>query len=287
MLKRITVAAVTAICVAGAASAEGNEQAAAPVTADTVVATVNGTDITVGDLIIVRSQLSQQYQQVPADVLLPGVLDQIVSQTLMAEELGDPSASTQRLIETQIRSIKASEYLQNVVDNAVTEDAITAAYNSQYKDAELGEEYNAAHILVETEDEAKALITELDGGKDFAELAKEKSTGPSGPNGGDLGWFSEGQMVAPFEKAVLELEAGDLSQPVQTQFGWHVILLKESRLRDAPPLEEVRSQIVSDLQQAAIQIAVEDLKSKADINEMIGEDFDASVIQDPSLLETR
>ena len=284
MLKSFISAAVIVIGSSAAAWAEDQASQTEPVTADTVVATVNGTEITVADMIIARGQLAPQYQSVPSDVLFPGLLDQLVSQTLMAEKVTEPKFETQRYIASQTRAILSSEYLSAAVEAAVSEEAIAELYQSRYKDEELGEEYSAAHILVETEDEAKALVQELKDGADFAELAREKSTGPSGPNGGDLGWFSEGQMVPPFEKAVMALENGAISDPVQTQFGWHVIIRKDSRLRDAPPLDEVRVELMEALQQMAIESTVAQLKSEATIEQIELEGFDLSVIENAQLL---
>lgn len=157
-------------------------------------------------------------------------------------------------IELQTRSILAqavaSEFLKN---NAATEEEMVAAYNEQLK-ANPPLEFKARHILVETQGEALALITELDGGADFAELAKEKSTGPSGPNGGDLGWFGPNQMVAPFSEAVAALDNGAYSKsPVQTQFGWHVILREDSRQSTPPTLESVRDVVKQRVEQQKLQ----------------------------------
>ena len=132
-----------------------------------------------------------------------------------------------------------------------------------------GKEFNAAHILVETEEEAKALKAELDGGADFATLAKEKSVGPSGPNGGDLGWFGVGMMVKPFEDAVVGLEPGQVSDPVQTQFGWHVIKLNETRDAAAPSLDEKREELEGELRSAAVESHVRELTEGAEIVKMV------------------
>jgi len=148
----------------------------------------------------------------------------------------------------------------------------------------LGKEYNAAHILVETQDEATALVEQLSNGADFAELAKEKSTGPSGPNGGDLGWFGTGAMVAPFEEAVVALSVGEVSQPVETQFGWHVILLKQDRIASAPSLDEVRADLSQRLQREAVDSYVADLLEGADITPADLSAIDPSIISNYELL---
>ncbi|MCU7959794.1 MAG: peptidylprolyl isomerase [gamma proteobacterium symbiont of Bathyaustriella thionipta] len=127
-------------------------------------------------------------------------------------------------------------------------------------------EFKARHILLEKEDEAKAVIAELDTGADFAELAKQKSTGPSASSGGDLGWFSAGRMVKPFSDATAKLEKGTYTkEPVKTQFGWHVILLEDQRETAPPPLKEVRAQIVQGMQKEILASYIDDLRKNANI----------------------
>ena len=142
----------------------------------------------------------------------------------------------------------------------------------------------ARHILVETEEEAKALKAELDGGADFAALAKDKSTGPSGPNGGDLGWFGLGMMVKPFEDAVLALEPGQVSDPIQTQFGWHVIKLNETRMAEIPSLDDSRAELEGDLRSKAVEARVVSLTDNATIEKMV-EGIDKSVLRNTALLD--
>ena len=125
-------------------------------------------------------------------------------------------------------------------------------------------QFKARHILVASQGEAIDLITELDGGADFEELARDKSTGPSGPTGGDLGWFSPNQMVPPFSNAVAALEDGKYtSEPLQTQFGWHVILREESRDAEPPTLESVREVITQQVQQKKLQAYIASLRVAA------------------------
>ena len=123
------------------------------------------------------------------------------------------------------------------------------------------EQVTASHILVETEDEAKAVIAQLNDGADFAALAKEKSTGPSGPNGGELGSFGRGQMVPAFETAAFSMPAGSYTEtPVQTQFGWHVIKVDDKGIEDAPSLEDMRDQLVANLSRQSFSRIVEELR---------------------------
>ncbi|TDJ34050.1 MAG: peptidylprolyl isomerase [Gammaproteobacteria bacterium] len=152
----------------------------------------------------------------------------------------------------------AADFLANV---SVSAEEIRAEYEEQIKLAP-PLQFKARHILVATQGEAIDLITQLDGGANFEELAKEKSTGPSGPNGGDLGWLSPDQMVAPFTTAVAALEDGSHTpEPVQTNFGWHVILREDSRESQPPTFESVRDVINQQVQQKKLQTHIASLRS--------------------------
>jgi peptidyl-prolyl cis-trans isomerase C len=154
----------------------------------------------------------------------------------------------------------AQDFIANV---EVSEEEILAEYSEQIKQAP-PLQFKARHILVATQGEAIDLVAQLDGGANFEELAKEKSTGPSGPNGGDLGWFSPNQMVAPFANAVAALENGNYTpEPVQTQFGWHVILREESRENQPPTFESVRDVINQQVQQKKFQEHLASLRAAA------------------------
>lgn len=243
--------------------------AAAQETADpeTVVATVNGQDITLGHMIVAFASLPEQYQQYPSDILFKGILDQLVQQTALAQSFeGDVPARVTLSLENEERSLKAGEAVESVMSVAVTDEALQAAYDAQYSEGSAGEEYNASHILVETEAEAAQIVEDLKNGADFAETAKEKSTGPSGPSGGELGWFGAGQMVPEFEAAVMALETGAISNPVQTQFGWHVVKLNNKRAIEAPTLDEVRGELALDIQRAAVEAHIEALVNAAEVD---------------------
>lgn len=259
-----------------------------PATPDpaTVVATVDGTDITLGHMIALRSSLPQQYNQLPPEVLFNGILEQLVQQTLLMQNFeGELSRQAELLIENERRAVIAGEVITEVMAGDLDEDAVQAAYDAQYGNAEEETEYNAAHILVETEDEAAALIEELEGGADFATLAQENSVGPSASNGGDLGWFGAGTMVEPFFNAVTALEVGEVSQPVQTDFGWHVITLKETRIKEQPSLDEVRAQLEEELRQEQFNDHVKDLEAAAEVERPDTSGIDPAAINDMTLLE--
>lgn len=154
----------------------------------------------------------------------------------------------------QKRNLLAQALLADYIEkNPATEAELLAEY-ARVSESASGEQYKARHILLETEEAAREVIKTLDGGADFAELAKEKSTGPSGPQGGDLGWFSPQSMVKPFSDAVIAMENGAYSkEPVQTQFGFHVILREESKANTPPPFEGVKDQLRPAAEQKKIQ----------------------------------
>ena len=170
-----------------------------------------------------------------------------------AEELKD-DPRLQAQLELQSRAIMAQAVATDFLTrNQATDEEMQALYAEQIKLAP-SLEFKARHILVEAQGEAIELITLLEGGADFAELAKERSTGPSGPSGGDLGWFTPDRMVAEFSDAVQTLDDGAFTKiPVQTQFGWHVILREDSREVAPPPYESVRDTLKQQVEQQKLQ----------------------------------
>ncbi|MBT0957651.1 peptidylprolyl isomerase [Alphaproteobacteria bacterium KMM 3653] len=278
--KKFAIAAAFALATAIPAQAQD-------VTADTVVATVGGTDITVGHMIVARTTLPEQYKQLPDDVLFTGILDQLVQQTAISQTMtGELDREAQINLANQRSAFLAGQVLSGIAEAASTDEAIQEAYDAAYGGENAGTEleFNAAHILVETEEEAVAIKAELDGGADFAELAKEKSTGPSGPNGGSLGWFGKGMMVKPFEDAVVGMEPGQISEPVQTQFGWHVLILNETRPLAVPTLAEKRDEIAADIQSAAVQARIDEILETTEVVKPEAE-IDPSVLKKLDLLK--
>lgn len=263
-------------------SAQQPSEGAAP-TADTVVATVNGTEITLGHLIVARARLPEQYQQIPDPALLTGLLDQLIQQAAVGSKAEGLSKGSELALENERRSFLAGEALTGITEGAVTDEALQALYDERFASAAPTQEFNASHILVETEEEAKAIKAEIDAGADFAEVARTKSSGPSGPNGGDLGWFGPGMMVEPFEAAVTALEAGQVSDPVQTQFGWHVIKLNEVRQKAAPTLDEVREELSNELRTRAVDAAVAEAMASAEITRNV-EGIDPAVLRNLDLI---
>ncbi|UWR26429.1 peptidylprolyl isomerase [Sulfitobacter sp. S223] len=284
MQKPLTFLAPLAFVAAMALPAAAQET----VTADpsVVVATVGDTEITVGHMIVAWASLPQQYQDLPDDVLFQGILDQLVQQTALQQQFtGDLPKRVELQIENERRSLTAGEAINGIMEQPLSEEDVQAAYEEEYSNVDQEKEYNASHILVETEEAALAVVEELAGGAEFAAVAREKSTGPSGPNGGQLGWFGTGAMVPEFEAAVIALEPGAVSAPVKTQFGWHVITLNETRIQEAPALEEVREEIEMQIRQVRAQAKIEEVTSMADVDRSGAEGVDTSVIKQVTVLE--
>lgn len=255
--------------------------------ASDVVATVNGTEITLGEMIITRSQLPQQYQQLPPETLFQGILDQLIQQQVLADTLENTPARVELALQNQRRSLLAGEAINAMMQEEVSDEALQKAYDEAFADAEPVQEYNASHILVETEEEAQAVLERLEAGEDFAEVAKEVSTDPgSGAQGGSLGWFAEGMMVEPFQAAVAELEKGGMTEtPVETQFGFHVIRLDDTRTQEPPSLDEVREDLASQIQQGKIEERLTELEGEAEITRPEEGAFDPALLTDLDLLE--
>ncbi len=237
-------------------------------TVNTVVATVGEQNITVGHVLDIKRLLPQQYQTIPDEVLFQGIVDQLVRQTLLSQSFEEQPAWIELSIENERRNLRSQIVMEQLEADATSPDAVQALYDERYTNGPAEQEYSAAHILVETEEKAKELIALLDGGADFGETAKAHSTGPSGPRGGDLGWFGQGQMVPPFEQAVMAMEAGAISAPVETQFGWHVIKLNEIRDVAAPAFEEVQGELAAELGQKAIEARLAELQANATVTRM-------------------
>lgn len=275
----LKITTATALCLGLAMPAMAQD-------ADDVVATVNGQDITLGQMIIARAELPQQYQQLPDDVLWTGVLDQLIQQQVLADTMtGDEPKRVRIALENERRLLMAGEVVQGIVDAAVNDDTIQAFYDENVGNVEAATEYNASHILVPTIEEAQAVLERLEGGETFADLAVELSQDPgSGANGGSLGWFGAGMMVAPFEAAVVALQVGDVSEPVETQFGFHIITLNEQRDQAAPELDAVRNEIEGAIREQAIQAALTELTEAAEITRAEEGAFDPALLIDLSIL---
>jgi len=281
MLQRLLAPVFLAALAAGAPAAAQDEPAL-----DRVVATVGGTEITLGHMLALRVTLPEQYNQIPPDVLFQGVLDQLVQQELLSQaHEGALSAAAQLRLDNERRAISAAEVIGEVTAGAVTDAALRDAYESEYGGTTDETEYRASHILVETEAKAQSLVGEIADGANFAALAQEHSTGPSGPSGGELGWFGAGVMVPEFEGAVTALDVGEVSDPVQTQFGWHVIKLNETRIKEQPSLDEVRGELTDTLRRQALDAHVANLEADSAVDRSGSDGLDPALVNRFDLLE--
>lgn len=275
--------AVSALALA-VALAVATPVVAADETSDTVVATVNGAPITLGELVAARESLPEQYQSLPDDALFNGILEQLIQQTALTQSMDGKLGKRDLVnIENQRRSYIAGRALESVIATAVTDEALQAAYDAKYKAAAPATEYNASHILVATEEEAAKLKAEIDGGADFAELAKTNSTDGAAANGGSLGWFGLGMMVKPFEDAVVAMKPGEVAGPIQTQFGWHLVKLNETRIATAPTLDDVRDELATEIEQSTIDAYIGSITGAATITRVEG--IDPAVLRDQTLFD--
>ncbi|MEM9332695.1 MAG: peptidylprolyl isomerase [Pseudomonadota bacterium] len=215
---------------------------------DKVIAKVNGVEITDRELSLAEVDLLQQFSETPADQRRAAILNALIDIKLLAtvaEEEGlaeDPNFKA-RMAFTRARTLHNNLFQEKAL-NVITDEELKARYDVEIKNIPVVPEVRARHILLDTEEAANEVIKALDGGADFAELAKEKSTGPSGPSGGDLGYFGRGRMVPEFEEAAFNLEKGAYTKaPVKSQFGWHVIFKEDERDSQPPSFEEVKDQI--------------------------------------------
>lgn len=283
MRQKSTISAALLLCLGMALPVLAQETAAT--TAATVVATVNGTDITIGNLIVARNALPPEYQAMPDDLVYGGLLEQVIQQVVIEQSLAGKIGLLDELtMLNQRRTYLSTIMVEEVAATAVTDAALQAAYDAAYADFQPAKEYHAAHILVEDAELAASLLAEIQGGADFAALAAANSMDGSSQNGGDLGWFGLGMMVEPFEAAVVAAEVGKVTGPVETQFGYHLILVTEVRDSEKPTLDAVRAEIEAEVQKAAILAKVDEMVAGATV---VKPDIqiDPAVLKDTALLE--
>jgi peptidyl-prolyl cis-trans isomerase C len=273
-------AAAAMMALAGTAAAQetpaAQPEAASP---ETVVATVNGEQVTEADLEIAMADLDQQFSQLPAEQRRAAALSAIIEIKLLstaAEEEGiADSDEFERRMEFLRERALHSAYIDQQISGQITEEQLRARYEEEVGKLPASEEVHARHILVETEEEAKAIIKQLDEGGDFEAIAKEKSTDGAAAQGGDLGYFGPGQMVPEFEQAAFAMEPGSHSaEPVKTQFGFHVIKVEDKRAKAPPAFEQVSEQFRSLILRENYVSTVSDLREAAEIE-----------IEDPALAE--
>ena len=254
--------------------AETAPAAPAPAAVDpnAVVATVNGQPITEADLVMAEGELSKQFAQLPpeqrrAAALSAAIEIKVLAAKAIADGLDKDPDFQRRAAFLQERALHG-EMVEKEVVGKVTDQEVRARYDKEIAAQPPVNEVHARHILVKTKEEAEAIIKQLDGGADFQKLANEHTTDPSGKsNGGDLGYFGPGQMVPEFEKAAMALEPGSYTkEPVQTQFGWHVIKVEDKRPKQPPAFEEVKDQIRSLVLRDKYFALVKELRAAAKVD---------------------
>jgi peptidyl-prolyl cis-trans isomerase C len=266
---RILLASAASLLTLSACNAD--EPAKTTATKDGVAATVNGTAISKSRVDLLVKQRAGMGQPDNADTRKT-IIDQLAMQMLISQEAAkkglDKNPEVLDQLELTKQSILANAYVQDYLkNNPVSEDLLKAEYD-KIKAQMTGTEYKARHILVEKEAEAKDIIAKLKkDAKQFEKLAKDKSKDPgSKGNGGDLGWFDPRGMVPEFSAAVAKLEKGKYTlEPVKSQFGYHVIMLEDSRAMQIPPLEQVKPQLTQQVQQQNLKKMIDDMKAKAKI----------------------
>jgi len=235
-----------------------------------LVAKLNGEDIYLDEVLRLVEKLPDEIRQQPLETYFDRLVDDIVDSRLAATAGNEAGLTNdERVIEQMsiaAQRVLAEAWINSELRKSITDEAVQQAYDIFVADEQSRHEVRARHILVKEKTEAEAVISELQGGADFAELAKKRSTGPSGPNGGDLGYFPRGAMVPAFENAAFALAAGSFTQtPVQTQFGWHIILVEEKRIAEAPTIEELAPQLRQNLISQNLGRLLDSLRANAKI----------------------
>jgi peptidyl-prolyl cis-trans isomerase C len=235
---------------------------------DVVVARVNGVDIKQSDLDFASSEVGSRLASLPAEDRNRVLLQYVIENELMADagqtDSLDKADTFQARVKYHERRALRDAFFDAKITGAVSEADAKQIYDAQIGQLKPEQEVHARHILVATEAEAKEVAERLKKGEDFAALAKEKSKDP-GAEGGDLGFFTRGQMLKPFEDAAFALEVGQISEPVQTQFGWHIIKVEEKRDQALPTFDQVKGAIIAQLVQAKAQEVVSGLRDSAKI----------------------
>jgi peptidyl-prolyl cis-trans isomerase C len=252
--------------------------------ADTVIAKVNGAEIHQSDLAVAEEELGPSLQQMdPAtrrENLISFLVDmKIVAKAAEDKKVGDSADFKKKLSFARDRLLMDS-ILATEGKAGVTDDAMKKVYEDATKQVSGEQEVHARHILVPTEEEAKAIVEELKKGADFAELAKKKSKDPGAADGGDLGFFTKEQMVPEFSAVAFALEPGKISDPVKSQFGWHVIKVEEKRDRKPPPFDQVKPQIETFVVRKAQSDYVTKLREAAKVERLDKKDEPAAAAPD-------
>jgi peptidyl-prolyl cis-trans isomerase C len=235
----------------------------------TVVATVNGYDITASEVQLAADDILPQLGEVPANLRFPFVVEYLIERHLLAqaavnEGITDSEEYKRRLAFYQAKALRDA-YFAAELKPSVTDETVRQSYDTQAAKVEAEERVRARHILVASEDEARDIAGRLANGEAFEELAAQYSLDGSSEQGGDLGFFTAEEMVDPFSEAAFALEVGEVSEPVQTEFGWHLIKLEDRRTGGAQPFEDVQGAIRLVLLRQSVQDKLVELRQTAEI----------------------
>ncbi len=270
LIRRLSAAVALVALTAGMALAQDAAAPATPADPAAVVATVNGQELTEGDLELALQGLEQQFAALSPEQRRAAALSALIEIRLLANEAEEEGLADGDEFQRQMDFLRQralhSAFIEQQIAADVSDEEVRVRYDEEIANTAPTNEVRARHIIVDSEERAQELIAELDGGADFEELARENSTDGAAQQGGDLGYFGQGQMVPEFEQAAFAMEVGDHStEPVQTQFGWHVIKVEDKRQQQPPAFEQVAPQIRSILLRERYFQAVEDIREAADI----------------------
>ena len=267
-----TIAALLFVLPAASGCSKNSSSEAPASASDPVIARVNGVDIKQSDLALAEEDVGADMQAASPEAkrehLISYLADIImVTQAADKNNIADNPDFKRRLAFLRSKLLMGYE-LQQEAKTALTDEALKQTYDEAVKSMSGQEEVRARHILVEGEDEAKAIIEQLKGGADFAKLAKEKSKDPGAAEGGDLGYFTKDQMVPEFADVAFKMYPGQLSNPVKTQFGWHVIKVEDKRIKQPPEFEKVKDQIEAYLARKAQSDFIAKLRQSAKVERL-------------------
>ncbi len=252
--------------------------------ADTPFIEVNGKIVKFGSAIIAFSKIRQSNGSFDEKTIFSQVVQQLINEELLSQNIDKENRLTMLALEHEKRSAKAAQMVSKILNNFPNDELLNSAYKNLTEQYENALEYNASHILVEEEGQAKTILKDLKGGKAFEEMAKEHSIGPTGKNGGKLDWFELNNMVPEFSTALMVLSEGDISQPVKTKFGWHLIKLNKTREKKIPQFKDIKPQLVQSLRQKKVNDYLSSLTENSKI-EFLGKDINPNEIANIKLLE--
>ena len=239
----------------------------APVIDENTLAIVDGQPITVDDMKELMLDMPQ-VAELPMETVYPNLLNMLINNKvimLQAKRYGvDRRSDIRRLLRQAREQIVGQAYLNELLEANVSEEELRALYDQELQDFRREEEVHARHILVKTEKEAKDILVQLKAGADFAELAEDKSLDKNA-EGGDLGYFTKGMMVPEFGDAVFDMKKGQLSTPIHTAFGWHIVYVEDKRLADPPTFEEVKDQIKQAVMETKLQSVLANERAKLNV----------------------